>query len=282
MGNTRYVFNNEQSVKKMNSKFLYVSTSKYEGDWHSTKHSHYFTELFYVISGKGNFVVEEEIFPVKENDLVIINPNIEHTEKSYNANPLEYIVMGIDGLSFTFDKDNHQYSVYNFSNNKQEIRFNLKTLLNELEEQKKDYELICLNILEVLLIYIMRHANYTLSVANIPSSKNINKECSKVKRYFDANYALDISLDNLADITHMNKYYLIHAFTKYTGMSPINYLNNRRIEESRNLLTTTDYSIAEISNVIGFSSQSYFSQAFKKKLGISPNEYRKQMKKKDK
>lgn len=284
MGNTRYVFNNEESIKKIDSKLLYVSTSKYEGDWHSTKHSHYFTELFYVISGKGSFVVENKTFPVKENDLVIINPNIEHTEKSYNSNPLEYIVLGIDGLSFNFDKENlnQQYSVYNFNNDKREILFYLKLLLKELEEQKKEYELICLNILEVLLIYIMRHANYAFSVTKASLSKNINRECNKIKRYLDSNYALDISLDNLADLTHMNKYYLIHAFTKYSGMSPINYLNNKRIEESKNLLATTDYSIAEISNVIGFSSQSYFSQSFKKKLRISPNEYRKQMKKKDK
>lgn len=282
MGNTRYMVNHERTFEKINSKLLYVSTSIYEGDWLSTKHSHYFAELFYVISGKGSFVVEDETFPVKDGDLVIINPAIEHTEKSYKSNPLEYIVLGIDGLSFNFNKANEHkhYSVYNFRENKQRIQFYLTTLLSELEEQKKDFELVCQNLLEVLLIHIMRHANYNLSVTNIVMSKNISRECSKVKRYFDSNYADNISLDNLAQITHMNKYYLIHAFTKYTGMSPINYLNNKRIEESKSLLATTDYSISDIASIIGFSSQSYFSQAFKKNLGISPNEYRKQIKQK--
>jgi YesN/AraC family two-component response regulator len=280
MGNTRYTINQQQSIRKLNSKLLYVSTSKYEGDWHSTMHSHYFAELFYVIRGSGSFMVEDKIFAVKENDLVIINPNIEHTEKSYNASPLEYIVLGIDGLAFNFNKDDAevQYSVNNFYDNKHRIQFYLTSMLSEIEDQNPEYELVCQNLLEVLLVQIMRYANYHLIATNILMSKKINKECSKVKRYLDSYYSEHITLDKLADITHINKYYLIHAFTKYSGVSPINYLNNKRIEESKNLLETTNISISQISSNIGFSSQAYFSQAFKKITGNSPNEYRKKKK----
>ena len=280
MGNTRYAINQQQSIRKLNSKLLYVSTSKYEGDWHSTMHSHYFAELFYVVRGEGSFMVEDKIFPVKEGDLVIINPNVEHTEKSLNASPLEYVVLGIDGLAFSFNKKDAEvpFSVFNFHDNKQRIQFYMTNMLTEIEEQKPEYELICQNLLEVLLIQIMRNANYHLIAADIVMSKMINKECSRVKRYLDSNYMEHITLDKLAEFTHMNKYYLIHAFTKYSGMSPISYLNYRRIEESKNLLETTDISIAQISNGIGFSSQAYFAQAFKKEQGISPNEYRKKKK----
>ncbi len=280
MGNTRYAINQQQSIRKLNSKLLYVSTSKYEGDWHSTMHSHYFAELFYVVRGEGSFMVEDKIFPVKEGDLVIINPNVEHTEKSLNASPLEYVVLGIDGLAFSFNKKDAEvpFSVFNFHDNKQRIQFYMTNMLTEIEEQKPEYELICQNLLEVLLIQIMRNANYHLIAADIVMSKKINKECSRVKRYLDSNYMEHITLDKLAEFTHMNKYYLIHAFTKYSGMSPISYLNYRRIEESKNLLETTDISIAQISNGIGFSSQAYFAQAFKKEQGISPNEYRKKKK----
>lgn len=280
MGNTRYTMNQQQVLRKLNSKLLYVSTSKYEGDWHSTMHSHYFTELFYVVSGKGSFMVEDEIFSVKESDLVIINPNIVHTEKSYNENPLEYIVLGVDGIAFNFNMESTatQYSVFNFHENKKEIVIFLMSLLREVEDKKPNYELICQNLLEVLLIMIMRNADYKLSITDVVMSKKISKECSKVKRYLDSKYAEDITLDKLAEITHMSKYYIIHAFTKYSGVSPINYLINKRIEESKNLLENTDHSIAQIASSIGFSSQSYFSQAFKKSMGISPNEYRKSKK----
>lgn len=50
----------------------------------------------------------------------------------------------------------------------------------------------------------------------------------------------------------MNKYYLVHSFTKHFGCSPISYLNDKRIEESKNLLETTNHSIAAIASMIGF------------------------------
>ena len=48
---------------------LYISTSLYEKDWHSTPHAHHCTELFYVLRGRGSFQANEEIFDIKEDDL---------------------------------------------------------------------------------------------------------------------------------------------------------------------------------------------------------------------
>lgn len=80
----------------------YISISKYEGDWHSLPHTHQFTELFYVLHGEGVFYIENEKVPVKTDDLIIINPNVEHTEKTFPNNPMEYIVFGVEGLAFSF------------------------------------------------------------------------------------------------------------------------------------------------------------------------------------
>ena len=73
----------------------------------------------------------------------------------------------------------------------------------------------------------------------------------------------------------MNKYYLVHVFKQYKGVSPINYLISKRVECAKELLETTNYPIAQIAESSGFSSQSYFSQVFKKATNMSPNEYRK-------
>jgi len=84
----------------------------------------------------------------------------------------------------------------------------------------------------------------------------------------------DITLQTLSDLTYLNKYYLVHAFKNYKGVSPINYLINRRLIEAKHLLATTNYPISKIAASIGFSSQSYFSQVFRKETGMSPNAYR--------
>ena len=82
-------------------------------------------------------------------------------------------------------------------------------------------------------------------------------------------------MEQLAGKVHMNKYYLVHTFKEEYGVSPINYMISRRIVESKYLLAETDLSLAQIAQVLGFSSPSYFSQAFRKAQGISPMDYRK-------
>ena len=70
------------------AKLLYISSATYSGDWLSTPHTHYCSELFYVLEGIGQFQVEDNIFPVKANDLIIINPNISHTELGLRSHPM--------------------------------------------------------------------------------------------------------------------------------------------------------------------------------------------------
>ena len=125
--------------------------------------------------------------------------------------------------------------------------------------------------MNLLLIEIERETNYNYSSA---SKEKKSKDCRFVKEYLDAHYTENIMLDVLSEKSEMNKYYLVHSFTKTFGCSPISYLNEKRIEESKRLLETTNLSIAEIAVEIGFSSQSYFSQSFKKNTYMTPNEYR--------
>ena len=66
-----------------------------------------------------------------------------------------------------------------------------------------------------------------------------SKECALVKRYLDSHYSDDINLEQLASLSHLNKYYLSHEFTRYYGISPISYLTHRRIEVCKNLLENT-------------------------------------------
>ena len=104
----------------------------------------------------------------------------------------------------------------------------------------------------------MRCTTISLQLEDCPTE---NRECAEIKRYLDTNYREDISLDLLAELAHLNKYYLAHTFQREYGISPITYLNRRRIEESKHMLGNTGYSLAQISELMGFSSPSYFPNA---------------------
>ena len=90
----------ENELPKINSRLLSISLSKDERDWPSVLHTHPFTEIFFVLNGKGNFFFRRDIRPIETGDLIIIPPYLEHTEQSIPGTPLEYYVLGIDGIAF--------------------------------------------------------------------------------------------------------------------------------------------------------------------------------------
>ena len=254
------------------AKLLNVASSRYGGDWHSVPHAHNHTELFFIVSGKGQFLIQDQIFPVDVNNLVIINPNVLHTEDSLNAQPLEYIVLGIGGIELaTSENSNGQFCILDHFESV-EISSCLRNILREMELKNTGYEDICQAYMEILIIRLMR--NTALTVQAEPHVVSGNRQCAAVKRYIDLHFKESLTLEQLSDEAHMNKYYLSHAFKREYGISPINYMISRRIDESKYLLAETDLSMSQIAQVLGFSSLSYFSQVFRKSQQVSPMEFR--------
>ena len=268
-----YDLSKEQSFTiRGTAKLLNVASSRYGGDWHSVPHTHNHTELFYIVGGQGQFLIEDQVFPVDVNNLVVINPNVVHTEASLNAQPLEYIVLGIEGIELaTSENSNGQFCLLDHFESA-EISGCLRNILREMEQKCTGYEDVCQAFMEILVIRLMR--NTALSVPAEPQTVSGNRQCALVRRYIDLHFKEALTLDLLAAEAHMNKYYLSHAFKKEYGVSPINYMLSRRIEESKYLLAETDLSLSRIAQLLGFSSLSYFSQAFRKTQDISPMEFR--------
>ena len=253
------------------NRLLYITHSRYENDWHSQPHIHPFAELFYVKDGAGSFLVEDKKYAIQKDDFVIINSGVSHTEISSPDMPLEYITLGVEGLSFSF-KENKDHIIFNCSKENKDLLFYMDAMLEEIEQKSTDCEHICQNLLEVLIIKLIRRTDFAFEVT---PSLQISKECIKIKRYIEANYVQDITLDSLAKLSHLNKYYMAHAFSMYCGCSPIRYLCQTRIKASKELLANTNYSITEVAQYSGFSSQSYFSQSFRKSCGMTAKAYRK-------
>lgn len=280
MGNTRYLIDKHNADP--NYELLYISKSKYENDWHSTAHFHPFTEIFFITNGQGTFLLDDKIVKVSKWDLIIINPNCLHTEKSSLSDvPLEYTVLGVDNLLLNFpesynlidnNRQSKQYIIKNCFRDKDVILDYFDRLILEIEHKAFNYELACKSMLILFITHIIRNTTSSLFIEE--SQEKVNLECMKIKNYIDAHYSQNITLDFLSDLSYMNKFHLVHTFTKEIGVSPINYVITRRIQEAKNLLATTNYSIRDIASIVGFSNSSYFSQMFRKVAGISPKSYR--------
>lgn len=272
MSNHRYALNltKENDIRK-ETKLLNVASARYGGDWHSIPHAHHYAELFYIVGGDGQFRIEDKLYPVKANQLVIVNPNVIHTEVSYEAHPLEYIVLGIEGLELSMDPvHNSRYRILDYQSGG-DVLTCLRHILKETQAALPGYETICQAYMEILILRLMRSTSFAVTSASPLASH----QCAAIRHYIDTHYKESLSLDILAKEAHINKFYLAHAFKEEYGMSPISYMISRRIKESRYLLRETDMSISQIARVLGFSSASYFSQSFRRSEGISPIDYRK-------
>ena len=276
MSNERYLMM-ESDIKSLSFQLESITKSKYDSDWHSTLHTHPFTELFYVVDGKGEFNIQGQRFPVKANDFVIINPQVEHTELSSPDEPLEYIVLGINGLSFSnltpVSEGGHPFSFFNLRDEQKDILRYLNAMVQEATSQSMSYELVCHNLLEILLIKILRHQHFDLEVGK---QSKATKDVSFIKHYLETYYHESIQLEDLASMTHLSRFYISHSFKKEIGMSPMEYLIAIRIKESKILLRTTNYSISQVADIVGFTTPTYFSKQFRKSTGISPTDYREQ------
>ena len=249
---------------------LYVTNAHYSQEWGSQLHSHTCSEMFFITGGNGAFLIREGRFPVAINDLVVVDPGVPHTETSQNGSPMEYVVLGVEGLETSADASGcvliRLYA-------EEAISSSLRTLIQETREPRAGCDEICQHLLEVILLRLARRDDFALS-SGAPSVPGISRECSLVRQYIDNHFKENLSLDQLAELAHVNKYYLAHSFRREYNTSPISYLISRRIRESRFLLAETDHTLSQIAQILGFSSLSYFSQSFRRIEGMSPMEYR--------
>ena len=273
MSHTNYSFNLlTESLPRQKMILRSVASAKYGGDWNSIPHAHTYTELFYIVGGDGQFQINDMIFPVQPNQLVVVNPNILHTEVSYEDHPLEYIVLGIEGLELTTpDDEDSRHCIYSFPEQNAVLNC-MRSILQEMQDRKQEYETICLAYMDIITVQLMRNAS--VSVSQTQARFPANRQCAAVRHYIDQHYKENINLDMLAERVNINKYYMSHAFKREYGVSPINYLIFCRIREGKRLLSETDLSLSQIATVLGFSSSSYFSQSFRNSEGMSPSEYR--------
>ena len=93
--------------------------------------------------------------------------------------------------------------------------------------------------------------------------------------YIDRNFQSNIKLESIAPLFGYNSAYLGKIFNKTFGESFNSYVDNKRIERSKELLTENKLKVYEIAEQVGYNNIDYFHKKFKKHVGVSPAEYRK-------
>ena len=117
--------------------------------------------------------------------------------------------------------------------------------------------------------------DFTRRVAQAQLPHDTTSDISKCIQYIKQHTNQTISTSDVAAYVGKSRSYLSHCFKKELGFEMREFIMRCKLEEAKSLLTYTDKSLSEISSYLCFSSQAYFQNVFKKKFGVTPNEYRK-------
>lgn len=128
-----------------------------------------------------------------------------------------------------------------------------------LEELKEYYLQFFLNITEML---------------KPQSIYALDDIIEKIKVYIRHNFQKNLTQDFIASLFYLNRSYLSTLFKQKTGIKFVDYLNDIRIEKSKELLTGTAQKTYQISKAVGYDNPKYFFRIFKKKTGITPEQFR--------
>ena len=113
-----------------------------------------------------------------------------------------------------------------------------------------------------------------LKVVKHDTKRELYKSIIETKEYLNDNFKEKISLDIISRDVGISKYYLHRVFREINGNTPLEYLKNIRLEKAKNKLQYSKDSIFEIAFKCGFDNTAYFSNVFKKHVGLSPTQFR--------
>lgn len=254
-----------------------VNQLSYDASWHSLMHYHDFTEILFVLEGEGYMQTNFGTQPIEKNSLIIIKPYIEHTEYSSLERQLKYVVIGFKGPDIVFPNQMRENDLIIFNDDIFSFRGIFLQIINEINKTKQFTNQIIEHLVNAIILSISNEANIDLENQ---TKFALSPSVVLAKNYIDNNYSKKITLKTLEQRSHISKFHLSHLFKEELNLSPINYLHELRMKHAVNLLETTNYSIVQISEMVGFYSSNYFSNKFKEKFKVSPLQYRKEFERK--
>lgn len=271
----RYINTPTQKTKEL---FYYVQEIG-----HFKAHKPYFTErenlasylVKYTRHGEGSLFYNDVEYTLKRGDIFFIDCNHYQFYETISDEPWE-----MDWIHFYGDNANLLYKEFMrignnvFATDSEKVEQNkihliLEQLLHLQKNQtaKTDFQVSVL-LHELLNELIMQKYQLDFNEEEIPDY------ILHLKEYIDKNFSREITLDNLEQNYHLNKYQINKDFSKYMGKPPIEYQINQRITHAKDALRFSNKTLQEISMEVGIDNYAYFSRLFKKRTGITPKEYR--------
>jgi AraC-like DNA-binding protein len=260
-------------------------------DFKGYYHWHQCCEILFVHEGQGTVVVNQQTYDIRRGMFFFFHPYQLHQIHADVSPERPYIrsIFYIDPLlverqlrafpnrhtlfaALWQGKDkNHAYDLH--------FQAEIMEWIYELYEKargkgKTEYsEESTMLLLQILSCLSIEKPFKNEQVSKVMERRTL-RYSETIMRWIEDHFQEEVSLEHLAEETHLSKNYVSRIFHQETGSSITDYLTARRIKEGCRLLETTTLPVEEIGIRIGFSNVSYFVQLFKKVVGTTPLQYR--------
>lgn len=280
-------------VESMNLMLLNVGRADHNADWNWQNVSSPFIRIFYVLEGEALLHLPHTDVSLHPGHLYIIPAYTVHSYECHGPFRLYYL---------------HVYEGFKNDMNIQEV-YDLPTEVEATEVTEHLFEYLCRQQPDARLPhadpssydntaqisrYLERYRNMSLwqkmelrgamlmIVSHFlrqatPRVWTGDERMKRVLGYIHNRICESIDLEELAQIANVSKPYLIKLFRHEFGFSPIQYINNKKVERAQLLLYTTNLTIKEVAYTLGFNDQNYFIRMFHKVEGVTPQEYRRKL-----
>lgn len=281
-------------IESMNLMMLNVGRAQHNADWNWQDVSSPFIRIFYVTEGEAILHLPDQHLMLKPGYLYIIPAYTVHSYECHGHFTQYYL---------------HVYEGFKHEMNLQEV-YELPTEVKAGERTEQVFEFLCIRHPDAKLPgsdprsydtsaqtsdYLERYRDMELwekmelrGAMLLIMSHFIRKAKTRVwtsdermKRvlgHIHAHIGDSIEVEELAGVASVTKPYFIKLFKREFGISPVQYINKKKVERAQLLLFTTDKTVKEVAYKLGFSDQNYFIRMFRKLTGTTPQEYRRRLK----
>jgi AraC-like DNA-binding protein len=253
-------------------------------------HFHDLYEIYFSLTSNINCFINDRVYPVERGDVFLFSPTDFHKfvvpenlryERYFLLFNREYITpLCTEKTNLLQCFESRENSFYHKIHLKEEELENFSSLLKEAQNYS-DFNTYGYDIKKKFtlaqILMVINSLSHNKEITSTMKQEDKHTKIWPILKYIDDNLNQTLTLDHLASNFYISKYYMEVIFKSSIGFSINEYIVNKRILKSKELLKKNT-TVSQVAEMVGFNSDSHFIRTFKKLVGISPKQYAKTVK----
>ncbi|MFD2115312.1 AraC family transcriptional regulator [Paenibacillus yanchengensis] len=247
--------------------------------WREIDYIPTYNKFYWIVDGEGWLKIGEDEYYPKAGQLCLMPANVKQSYSVINDNT--YRKYWCHFTATIGDLDLFQWLAVphclTIKHNQQQLHQFFKELTHLYEDDSLTARIREKAILLEIIAAFLNEAEPAMQfVAN--RTQDLDR-LQSIEHFIQEHLAEPVTLEQIAKHVHLHPNYLVRYFNKHFAVSPLKYLNRKRMQKASALLSTTSLPVREIAEQVGFSDTNHFAKAFRKENSCSPTEYRLQVRK---